>query len=540
VGAKWQPIARSEDRRENERKTFDRFVHDHIVQMFVRFLPRATRGAEVLGSAFFFPLPLLCPSSTHPFFSSGTDRDILIWEPVMGRNISKLRGHFSPVTSLLYHEEADLLCSLDTQSQVKWWDLSRETAVHTFSALADPYLTMRMPIVSMMFAQPHTGSLANHDCFILCCKRLRIWRLSTKAAAPDSRDSHSALDVSLEDAVESQIGLSRSSTSAAAPGAPAILRDEESSEEHKERPGRLQQQKIVAVLVSMANKVLIAADTSGLVVVWDLRSFSQVSWFQADAPSRIATKHSVASDDGEIKASAQEASARAPVDVDVEHTRTRPFEIVRSSKKAHEARARPWASAPRSIFFMKGTRSGAEEGGQTDETLLVTAAALDLLQVRLVLGWSNGMCQVYNFISGSLLQELVSDSNAEIVAISIAERSAGKMAAGSREAAAFIVGADEAGALWLWPNRAPHHVKRVKYVRRLADRDGALADGAAITACKTMTGMIASGASNGRVTLWSLTAGKAVAKVDEIAPFRTRTGSGTRCQMPCSSGSLLS
>ena len=110
------------------------------------------------------------------------------------------------------------------------------------------------------------------------------------------------------------------------------------------------------------------------------------------------------------------------------------------------------------------------------------------------------------------------------------------MAAGAREAAAFIVGADEAGTLWLWPNRAPHHVKSVKYVRKLADRDGALADGAAITACKTSAGMIASGFSNGRVTLWSLTAGKVVLKVDEIDQFRTRTGNkgdALSADVPC-------
>ena len=461
--------------------------------------------------------------------SSGTDRDILIWEPVCGRSISRLHGHFSPVTKLLYHEDTDLLCSLDTQSNIKWWDLSTEAVVYAFAALADPYLTLRMPIISMLLARPHTGVHAGQDSFILCCKRLRLWRLRGNNKGTEiSSQEPAALAVPLTGGVETRPadGGEDKADSQSLPSAPEEGQRDGADDEHKGKPGRVHKNQIVSVLVSKSSSSIIGVDMSGLVVVWDMKTWEQKSWFQAERPVRSACTKKV---DGQ--SSEGQGGGRAAADVEAnlgsEDRPRRPFEIVRSAKKRNEKRDRPWASAPRSIFLGgKQVRpDAAEDDGQAREEVVLTAATLDLLQVRLVLGWSNGAVEVYNFSSGSLLQELISDDScSEIIGLGVVERGSAKLSDVSREAGAFIVAADEAGALWLWPHRARKEDKKVKFVRRLADRDSFLDDSDNIVACKTSPGMIATGASNGRITHWSLAAGKVVSKINETSSFDTQTG----------------
>lgn len=115
-------------------------------------------------------------------FALGPKSSIVDWTHNMpsllaGRNIGTLRGHVSPIVSVIFHEDTELIISVDKASIVKFWDPMSETLVKSFAATTDPFLTSRMPITKILLARTQTGLHARKESLVLCCKHLRIWRL---------------------------------------------------------------------------------------------------------------------------------------------------------------------------------------------------------------------------------------------------------------------------------------------------------------------------------------------------------------------------
>jgi len=449
------------------------------------------------------------------------ERDIHMWEPRGGRCVGTLRGHFSPVSKMLFQEDKDVLISLDNHSHVFFWSVTTEAVLKSFSALADPLLTARMPIVDMLLAKLGAGPHAGKDSLVLCCKRLRIWRLR---APPAPEPAHSSAG-----AGGAEAGLLQGKSDDTAAGMP-----DEHGEKKATKPGRQPKHPIVAVLISSASGAeganIIAVDSSGLVCVWNATTFAQKGWFQAERPH---ARHRGSATPKQPESTAHSKSSKTP--------RARPFELVRSGKggqKKEDTRDRPWKEMPKSYAIMLGVGSARDDAdGHVAEKVSVTAASLDLLLVRLVLGWGNGEVHLYNFSAGSKLQELLSEASSEIVSLAIATPQTQKHVASSSEssetvsnsleAGAYIVAAEESGTLWLWPNRSPKEETKIMFVRRLVDREGK--HEAQLSAMTTAQGMLVTGSVNASYATWSLTTAKVVSKQAEIPQHLTRTGQNT-CQ----------
>ena len=186
---------------------------------------------------------------------------------------------------------------------------------------------------------------------------------------------------------------------------------EDAEDQKISKPGRLHKHAIVALLVASQKgcSSIVAVDSSGLVCVWNAATGKQTTWFQAQRPtletssaptpiSKHASTHALMLKDEPANAHHRNTAPR------------RPFEIVRSKKvgdRDHQ-RERPWAEMPRSYAILSGF-SREQASGNSQEPVFVTAATLDLLHVRLGIGFSNGSVHLYNHMSGSLLQQLLSE-----------------------------------------------------------------------------------------------------------------------------------
>ena len=456
--------------------------------------------------------------------TAGTDRDIQVWEPRTGRGIGILRGHASAVMRMVFHEENDLLISLDKTSQVRLWNVTTETMIKSYKALVDGFLTQRLPIVDMFLARTQTGTQAGKDSLVLCCRRLRIWHLRSKI--PEGSSSSQPKDTtSTALAPPDAATLSEAQDKVAAESGhePAgIGGAQEGSDEKASKPGQRNKHPIVAVLWSAAENCILALDRSGLVCVWDNTTGKQTSCFQAERPAWVPTQ--TKSDNSTNIDTGQAASDPSLHKVSRSHR----------GLGRQKRNRRPWAETPKSFRRLKDAQR-AQTLDSNDVTLL-TAATLDLAQRRLVVGWSNGVVHLYNFSSGTLLQELLSEATSEIVALCVGEQKAQYSTSLSgistslepNESGAYIVGAEENGVMWVWPNRANKDSKKVPYVRRLFDRDSAQ-ENPEISEMKIGHGIIATGSSAGKLVCWSLSAAKPLCKVDDIPPHLTRTGANT-CQ----------
>lgn len=264
------------------------------------------------------------------------DRDIFMWEPRTGRRIGTLRGHLSSVLSIAFHPDTEMLISLDVTSVVKWWSVTSETVLKSYKALSDPFLTHRMPIVGMMLAKTQTGSHAGKDSLILCCNRVRIWRLRAPNSKPKPKTENvffisrgGGLYDSYETYAKSDEPVASVDDVAAAGdgGNGGVHAGGEGGEVEENtnvsKPGRMHTHPIVAVLVSSAKKCIIAADASGLVCVWDAITAAQITWFEAEVPAKAPKEATHAN---------SSTNSRHNLDAKDSHVtlnRTRPFEIVR-------------------------------------------------------------------------------------------------------------------------------------------------------------------------------------------------------------------
>jgi hypothetical protein len=283
------------------------------------------------------------------------------------------------------------------------------------------------------------------------------------------------------------------------------------------------------VLVSTSAKCILSADKSGLICVWDARSGSQTTCFHAERPSAPAK-------DVGLKVIENRTLSEDRND-ERESKSCRKLEIRRSLARSLEqdkACSRPWQEMPKSYAIFKGlAHLRGQESRQGEDEIWLTAATLDLMQKRLAVGWNHGAVQLYNFTSGKLLQELLSEATSEIVSLAVATRQTrhnSQMKSVSEDASdesgAYIVGAEENGTVWFWPNRAPKENKQVLFVYHLCDRDS-MQGRIDMSVMKIGHGVIATGTSNGRVVCWSLSTSRIMAKVDEIPEHLTRTGQNT-------------
>ncbi|XP_058199108.1 transcriptional corepressor LEUNIG-like [Rhododendron vialii] len=71
--------------------------------------------------------------SSHVFATSSFDRTVQIWDPNNpSKPLCKLLGHSGPVNSLDFHADADLLCSCDSNDEIKLWSIDQFACKHTF------------------------------------------------------------------------------------------------------------------------------------------------------------------------------------------------------------------------------------------------------------------------------------------------------------------------------------------------------------------------------------------------------------------------
>ena len=454
--------------------------------------------------------------------TAGTDRDIQVWEPRTGRGIGILRGHASAVMRMVFHEENDLLISLDKTSQVRLWNVTTETMIKSYKALVDGFLTQRLPIVDMLLARTQTGTHAGKDSLVLCCRRLRIWHLRSKIPEVSSQPKD-ITSTALAPPDAATVPEAQDKVAAESGHEPASIGGaQEGSDKKASKPGQRHKHPIVAVLWSSAENCILALDRSGLVCVWDNTTGKQTSCFQAERPAWVPTQ--------------TKSDHKTNIDTGKSVSDPSLHKVSRSHRGLgrQKSNRRPWAETPKSFRRLKDAQR-AQTLDSNDVTLL-TAATLDLAQRRLVVGWSNGVVHLYNFSSGTLLQELLSEATSEIVALCVGEQKAQYSTSLSgistslepNESGAYIVGAEENGVMWVWPNRANKDSKKVPYVRRLFDRDSAQ-ENPEISEMKIGHGIIATGSSAGKLVCWSLSAAKPLCKVDDIPPHLTRTGANT-CQ----------
>jgi WD40 repeat protein len=92
-----------------------------------------------------------------------------------------------------------------------------------------------------------------------------------------------------------------------------------------------------------------------------------------------------------------------------------------------------------------------EEVEATNTVPVLTSASFDQSQRRLLVGWSQGSVQVYNFSNGTLLNNLLGDTTAKVTAITHAAYTKGK-----GDHRGLLLGAYDDGVILQWPSKLDH------------------------------------------------------------------------------------
>jgi hypothetical protein len=441
--------------------------------------------------------------------SGGTDRDIRMWEPRTGRPIATFRGHTAPVSRLLFAAVSQMLVSLDTSSVVKFWSVTSEVVLQSFNCLSHPLLTQRRHILDMVLAGTQKGSdkraakpsHIDSESLIFGCNRLRIWRLRASGVA---------------------------NVSPALGNGTAQGGEEQCNDEPKTfiKPACLHQHAIAAVLVCVVKerKSILSVDSSGLVCEWDMRSGAQSSCFQADRPQQM---HTNKDSEDRLPAPISSRITAASFHQDSAFSKWHRFKPHRSRRARELITGAPCAQTPKHNEF-------GLEHVLGDDVVLLTAATLDLLQLRVAMGWSNGAVHLYSF-SGTILQELVSTATSAIVSLAAVERqfhSETRAKSGRneedededeeelltskervREDEAYLIAAEEKGIVWFWPNSLANHERKVMFVKSIFDFN-VLPTDRQISVMKAGHGIVATGSINGGLICRSLFTGNVLSKTE--------------------------
>jgi WD40 repeat protein len=140
-----------------------------------------------------------------------------------------------------------------------------------------------------------------------------------------------------------------------------------------------------------------------------------------------------------------------------------------------------------------GVRAGADDSGGVQEP---TALSLDEACRRLLVGFSRGACQVYNYSNGSVIHELVSDATAEIKAITCTH------ASDSAKHEAFFVASGWNCVSYVWP--AHSQERSISALFKLEPRGDV--DNLESIACQISlpSSILLTGSQDGILRMWNL------------------------------------
>eukprot|EP00960_Hanusia_phi_P043894 756337-Hanusia_phi.AAC.1 len=170
---------------------------------------------------------------------------------------------------------------------------------------------------------------------------------------------------------------------------------------------------ILSALFSQTFSQIITVDNSGLVCSWDVSSGKQITWFHARTKS--GTEEEAGRKDG-----GEERNGRSQGKDSAQGGRggMRKEESWKKARATSSDKPPPPLSSKNLMQHNRQQEGGEGSSNVKDKESVnpsssssaytrVTAASLDLVQCRLILGWNGGGIFIYNFSSGTLLQKLV-------------------------------------------------------------------------------------------------------------------------------------